>query len=246
MNNILIFGSCVSRDILRLNPNRFSTTHYIARQSLISAYSPPIEMPNSMHFESRFLQRSIQGDFNSDAMRRIRFHAGEVDQLLIDLATERRGYLPIRNHALLPTTNQGAVVSFSQEVANSKISNLLPTGKRVKFGSRKHFTRFTKSALRFKNDLQNLDLFDRTTIIRTPFVDKSNSHLAVPIVHRLPGKRWNELFCPYYEILEELGFKVTPPLPEEYAVADTNHKWGIGSNHYIPEAYEWWANYIAT
>lgn len=201
-------------------------------------------MPNSLKFESKFIQRSIRGNFNSDAIRRIRFHAQESDQLLVDLATERRGYLPIRKRGLLPTDNQGSVISFSREVANSNVSNYLPTLKPVKFGSRRHFSRFNKSALRFKEDLQKMDLFGQTTIIRVPFVDRSNSNLAVPLVHRIPGKKWNEFFLPYYEILEELEFKVTDPLPSEYAIADAHHKWGIGSNHYISEAYEWWAKTI--
>lgn len=246
MKKILIFGSCVSRDILRLNSDRFTTTHYIARQSLISAYSPPFEMPDSLRFKSKFLQRSIRGDFNSDAIKRIQFHAQNSDLLLIDFATERRGYLPIRKHSLLPAGNRSPVISFSREVATSNISKILPINNRVKFGSGRHFSRFTKSALKLREDLQKMNLFDRTIVIRVPFVDQSNSGLSVPQVHKLPGEKWNQLFIPYYDYLEGLGFKVTEALPSKYAVADANHKWGIGPDHYIPGAYNWWANELSS
>lgn len=198
-------------------------------------------MPESLNFKSKFLQRSIRGDFHSDALKRIQFHAESSDQLLIDFATERRGYLPVKKHAFLPAGSKSPVISFTREVATSNISEILPMAKRVKFGSRNHFSRFAESALKFKNDLEKLDLLDRTVIVRVPFVDKSNSDLSVPLVHQVPGKIWNELFIPYYDYLEGLGFKVTKALPSEFAIADSNHEWGIGPDHFIPEAYEWWA-----
>lgn len=236
MKNVLIYGSCVSRDILRLHPDRFKTSHYIARQSWISAYSRPVQMPKSLQFKSAFVQRSIEGDFKSDALRRIRFHAEDSDVLLMDLATDRRGYLPIGGSA--------ATISFSREIETSNIAEKLSARERVEFGSHQHFGRFTRSAMRMKNQLKKLDIFGQTIILRVPFVDESTGGHAVPRVHGKSGDQWNRLFIPYYEILEELGFYVTDPLPMNLAIADSNHTWGIAPDHYIPRAYEWWAEKI--
>src|SRR5699024_8063181 len=81
-------------------------------------------------------------------------------------------------------------------------------------------------------------------ILRLPFVDESTGGELVPVIQQKTGQEWNSLFIPYYQILEEIGFHLTPPLPDEFAIADSEHLWGLGPDHYIAEAYAWWAEQI--
>lgn len=221
---------------MRLHPEKFRTSHYIARQSWISAFSRPVSMPADMRFKSKFLQRSIEGDFKSDALKRISNHAANSDVLLIDLATDRRGYLPIGGTA--------ATISFSREVETSTATQDLPARPKVDFGTDQHFARFTRTALKMKKRLNEIGIFDRTLILRLPFVDESTGGELVPVIQQKTGQEWNSLFIPYYQILEEIGFHLTPPLPDEFAIADSEHLWGLGPDHYIAEAYAWWAEQI--
>lgn len=154
----------------------------------------------------------------------------------MDLATDRRGYLPIGGTA--------AAISFSREIETSRAIQSLPTRPKVDFGTDQHFGRFTRTALKMKKRLEEIGLFNRTLILRLHFTDQSTGGDIVPVVQHKTGKEWNVLFVPYYQILEEIGFRLTDPLPQEFAIADSEHLWGLGPDHYVPEAYRWWAEQI--
>ena len=57
--NSLIYGSCVSRDLARIDAGNFLTGYYVARQSWISAWStpcPPLHLCSTLNFKDAWLR----------------------------------------------------------------------------------------------------------------------------------------------------------------------------------------------
>src|SRR5262245_35612735 len=87
---LLIFGSCVSRDIFNYPwaKTQLALVDYYARSSIASLGARTIEMPSSVQnisskFQRRMVERDIRKDFLND-LTRLQF-----DVLLIDLIDER-------------------------------------------------------------------------------------------------------------------------------------------------------------
>lgn len=127
-----IYGSCVSRDLARIDSERFKVGYYLARQSWISAYAPPRQPPD-LDLSSAFQKRMVEGDIRSLGSRLL---AGSVpsehDLVLLDLVDERVGVAPFR----------GSWVTLSGEMR--RVKALPPSAMReaVPFGGDEHFWLF--------------------------------------------------------------------------------------------------------
>lgn len=87
--NVAIYGSCVSRDVLRVHPVA-PVAAYAARSSWVSALTPPVAEPDAdIGLASDFQARMVRDDFASTAPAAL--DAG--DALLLDLTDERFGVI---------------------------------------------------------------------------------------------------------------------------------------------------------
>lgn len=231
--SILIYGSCVSRDIQRITNNRFNLIDYIARQTLVSAFSVPLPEPEITAVTSKFQIRSVQGDFASNAPDKLREHAAVADTILIDLASERHGVIEF-NKGLLSRTND----LFKAQLLSSGEFN-----KVISFNSIKHRKLFRAAALELKKLLLEEKVFRKTLIIAAPFTDESTDGSRVPLSHNKNAQTINEEYSYYYHLLKSMGFAILS-LPKHLCVTTPEHKWGISQDHYITEAYEYLANQI--
>lgn len=113
---ISIFGSCVSRDALEFDAEkRFSLGTYIARQSMVSSVSPPIEFSEEeLKNASPFRKRAVVHDLEKDAFSCLQSDGSEY--LLIDLIDERFALAEFR----------GSIVTVSNEFREAQIEG---TGK---------------------------------------------------------------------------------------------------------------------
>ena len=87
---LLIFGSCVSRDILNYphDKTQLVLVDYYARCSIASLGLQPIEIPSTVqNISSKFQRRMVERDIRKDFLKDL---AGlQFDVLLIDLIDER-------------------------------------------------------------------------------------------------------------------------------------------------------------
>ena len=226
-----IYGSCVARDVLRVVPDPFEVTGYIARQSWVSAFTPPVKAPDLSHVKSAFQARNIRGDFESNAGERLTRLAAESDIVLIDIASDRHGV----------AAYEGGYVSLTPDHRRA-FKGIVPGGRMIPFGSDEHLTLFRSSMMRAAELLLDLDVLDKTYILEAPFTDRTVT--GEPMVgFGETAEEINVKYKPYYNVLGAGGFQLLP-LPEELAVADHQHQWGPGQDHYADPAYHWWAEQI--
>ncbi len=90
IRNLLIYGSCVSRDIFNLEESRdFKLTDYYARSSMASLCSEAYENEEALsRIPSAFRRRMVACDFSKEILSaKDKFAAADV--ILIDLIDER-------------------------------------------------------------------------------------------------------------------------------------------------------------
>lgn len=231
---VLIYGSCVSRDVVRLAPLDFELVYYIARQSWVSSNSALTPNPGPTVLGNGFQQRSLLGDFASNATSLISRFSDQTDVLLMDIASDRRGVYEI---------DPEQMVSFTGELGRSKLLSKYPNRRFVPFGSERHFQLFKDAADRIGDLLTETNLMSRSYILKFEFTDISDSGEPVPSVLNTSGAEWNGKYQRYYSYLLDRGFKLLE-LPRRYSISMSTHEWGIGQDHFIDDAYSWWRDSV--
>lgn len=230
---VLIYGSCVTRDIQRISDNRFRVLDYIARQTFVSADAPPLPAPDTSTVPGKFLGRSITGDFTSNAMERIKTNVRKSDAFLIDLASERHGVIPYG----------GSLISRTNDLLKSGLLTPREFNKHIPFNTSEHRKKFRAAALNLKRLLMQEKSFRKTLIIATPFTDEATDGSRVPLSHHKTADMINEEYAFYYDLLKGMGFAILS-LPDHLCKTTPDHLWGISQNHYVSEAYEYMADQI--
>ena len=84
-----IFGSCVTRDIMEYDYRKvFCINEYIARQSIISSLSVPVEFDeNDIKLDSTFQTKQLESDLKKNALARL--ENSDAEYLIIDLIEEK-------------------------------------------------------------------------------------------------------------------------------------------------------------
>ena len=123
---LLIFGSCVSRDILNYPQanTQLVLVDYYARSSIVSLGARPIEMPSAVQnigskFQRRMIERDIRKNFLND-LARLQF-----DVLLIDLIDEQFN---------LYVEPGGRVCTLTNELVSSGFPKDSDRGSRISTG----------------------------------------------------------------------------------------------------------------
>lgn len=225
--NILIHGSCVSRDAFGTFGSGYKLLHYVARQSLISAMSPGTKLLSGEGaLESSFQTRNLVGDLTSNLMRTVRRHAADTDVFLLDLTDERVGVLKLPD---------GSYITRSHELVSSGLLATLPqTPARVEFGTERHFTLWSAAADRFFGMLASNGLLQRTLALNTPWATHSTSGELLA-EFRVPTATANAVYPRYFDHLKSLGVRVFD-LPAEASVSPADHQWGPSPYHFGPAA----------
>lgn len=221
-HNILIYGSCVSRDAFEGLGDGYDLLGYVARQSLISAMTPGTILLDGEALDSKFQNRSLRGDLSSNLIPTLRRFASDVDVLLIDLTDERLGVIQLPDDSY---------ITHSHELLSSGRLESLPTiPKRLDFATDKHFLLWSRAATKFASHLESLGLLNRTLVVNTPWATHTESGEVVP-KFRLPTAEMNNAFPKYFDHLRALGFQVYD-LPSEASVSTLDHKWGPAPYHF--------------
>lgn len=224
---LLIHGSCVSRDAVPFMGPGVELVGYTARQSIISAMSPPVPLPAGPRLASPFQARLVRDDVASSMAATLRARAGEVDLLLLDLVDERLGVIGFPG---------GGYVTRSQELLGSGLLGLLPDAPPIlPFASEEHFALWRAAAERYVALLREVGLLERTLLIAATFAATTDAGGPATQWRGEPAAAWNERYRRYHAVLTEAGLRTF--VVGERAVASSTHQWGPSAYHYVDDAY---------
>jgi hypothetical protein len=220
--NILIYGSCVSRDAFEGFGEEYNLLAYVARQSLVSAMTPGTRLLDGDALDSKFQNRSLRGDLSSNLVPTVKRFAPDVDLVLMDLTDERLGVMKLPD---------STYITHSHELLSSgRLASLRRTPKRIDFATDEHFLLWSVAATQFSQSLQEMGLLEKTLIINAHWATHTESGELVPSF-RLPTHEMNDAFPRYFDHLRGLGFQVFD-LPREASVSLDDHKWGAAPYHF--------------
>lgn len=231
---ISIYGSCVSRDIIRVTEDKYKSKEYVARQCWISAVSRPQPVPEGINLTG-FRLKSLVGDIESNAVPRLQNSAKQSKALVIDIASDRHGVWDLGN---------GGYLSNLATMKKQKILKGYPDSRLITWGSSEHLDLFDEAVAKVKAEFLKCGFFQKATILKIPFTDTAEDGAELGSGTEVSPSQIRESYIPYYEIFKENGFHFLPDLPEELAVSTEDHAWGKGINHFVDDAYHWWGSEI--
>ena len=227
---VFIYGSCVSRDTFEhLDPEQFELVEYVARQSVLSAYTKPVELMAPPTLKSRFQQRMITGDFSSSLRSQMATHGSATDFVLVDLTDERLGAY------LLP---DGSIVTRSVEFIESGGEQYLPQGtQHIAFGTQQHFDYWT-TAMEYVGEQMRTQMSQATIVLLDiPWAEWSESGAETPGSFGMRAADANPVFRMYAQAAARaLGAHVISMEPSE-VVSSPDHPWGDAPFHYSEKVY---------
>lgn len=231
MLKVVVYGSCVSRDLVALQRKKMECIDYVARQSWISAASRGLEPTSKTELSSKFQNEMLAGDFRSDAFERLNTNVAGSDLILIDIIDDRFGVYPL----------EGGYITPSAEFSVSGVRPSLRLGDHIPFGTDKHFELWMVAAQVAKESLR--ENLDKCFVLGAPFTDVSLDETIVPDALSRNAAVWNQQYARYYDYLVSIGFNVIR-LPSKMAVSTKYHQWGVAPFHYVEGAYRWWFDQI--
>lgn len=227
---VFIYGSCVSRDTFEhFDPEQFELVEYVARQSVLSAYTKPVEAMAPPTLESRFQQRMVTGDFSSSLRSLLSTHGSATDLVLVDLTDERLGAY------LLP---DGSMVTRSVELIESGAEQYLPQGSQhIAFGTQQHFEYWTTAMNYIGERFQHYMPQATVVLLDIPWAEWSESGAQTPDSFGVRATDANSIFRPYVQVAAQaLGAHVVSLDPSE-VMSGPHHPWGDAPFHYAEKVY---------
>jgi hypothetical protein len=227
---VLIYGSCVARDLFEIVRPGEAPLAYVARQSLISATSHaiPTTATPSIDLPSAFQRRMVENDFRSSLFATMTEHGENSDLFLVDLVDERLGVYSVPG---------GSYVTGSNEVHRSGALNRLPgLSNRIAFGTDEHFALWSRAVDAFAVEVDRLGMLKKTVLIRATFATRSDDGRDLGTHIGNTSEEWNHLYKRYYERAGILGLSAVA-IPGDCAVGSTTHRWGLAPYHYVETAY---------
>lgn len=231
---ISIYGSCVSRDIIRVTETKYRSKEYVARQSWISALSLPQTAPEGINLTG-FRLKSLIGDIESNGMPRLTAAAKSSRALVIDIASDRHGVWDLGN---------GSFLSNLATMKRQKILKAYPEARLVSWGTSEHLALFSEAVVRGQQLLEEAGFFSKATVLKIPFTDRTIDGEFIDFGSERHPSEIRESYLPYYDVFRTSGFHFLPDLPSEMAISTSDHAWGKGINHFVDDAYHWWGDEI--
>ncbi len=230
--NLLIFGSCVTRDtvpLLEAEGHRLCL--YVARQS-VTSIGHPVADPHftDRHLDSPFQERMYRGDLAGNALTRIIEAQAAYEgpcALVWDLTDERGGILCDASGAVLTRTSDAAGAGFLDDVPER--------WNRHNFGSLQHWLMFKEAAEDFADVLHRIGLWERTLVLDNRWAQVDADGHATPQSLGLAATTANGALSTYIDLLRSLGWRIATP--DIAPVADAHHRWGLTPFHYTDEFY---------
>jgi hypothetical protein len=226
-----IYGSCVARDTFEyLRPHGFELVEYVARQSVISAFSQidTSKMPE-IDTSSPFQRRMIEGDWGGSLLERLQHHREAIDLVLWDLCDERLGVWRLGDGAFVTRSVDGITSGLDAAVARS--------AEHVAFGTKDHLALFRDRVGRFSRELDDLGLRERTLVLAPDWASERDDGEPTPTSYGLKAVDANRMYLDYFQAIREIvGVPVLRFTGSEVQGA-SDHQWGPAPFHYAESVY---------
>lgn len=231
--NLIIYGSCVSRDIFNLEENSdFSLLEYYARSSMASLCSAAYANEDALQrIPSAFRRRMVAYDF-SKAMFSENNQFSDSDIILIDLIDERFDLVA------LPS---GQIITLSNELTESGLlEDPSITGFRVipqgSMERRRLWFQGMQKLFAFLKDRNKLDRVIINKVFWSSRFEK-DSNTIFPVAPAFIEKANAELNWMYEVLSHELAEHQFMSFSPSLLTADEQHRWGISPFHYCEGYY---------
>lgn len=233
--NLMIYGSCVSRDAFPLLGSDFKLLSYVARQSMISAISKPTMLLEGAELTSAVQNRSLAGDIRSNMLQLLRRHSAEIDVLVIDLTDEPLGVIQLPD---------GNYVTRSQELVSSgRMDGVQGRMRHINVLTERHWTLWENAATRLFSAVTELGLRDKTIVLNTPWAEMTDAGEPVDGFRGLDTSELNAYLGECCAHIRSLGFRVLD-MPVELAYSSNQHRWGVAPYHLGEPARQWIADQV--
>ena len=228
---LLIFGSCVSRDILNHlhDKTQLALVDYYARCSLASLGARPIGMPSAVQnirsqFQKRMVERDIRKDFLNDL-------AGlQFDVLLLDLIDERLN---------LYVEPEGRACTLSSELVSSGFRADSNDGAKYFSGSEEFWRLWEAGWSSLVNKLRGLGALDRLLINQVFWSSRTEngSNFEPHYLSRHIDSANQFLDRMYQRISADIPSEQFLRFDHELMTGSLTHTWGISPFHYVDAYY---------
>lgn len=233
IKNLLIYGSCVSRDIFNLEESRdFKLTDYYARSSMASLCSEAYENDKALsRIPSAFRRRMVACDFSKEILSaRDKFSSADV--ILIDLIDERFDLISLPSGQLLTNSNElGESGALKDDGALGYTT--------IKQGTNERRELWLQGMQKFFCFLKEINKLDQVIINKVYWSSRfeSESDTPFPVASSFIEKANHELSWMYealHSVLREDQFLDFGP---SLLTADELHRWGPSPFHYCKNFY---------
>lgn len=242
-----IFGSCTSRDILEYGKKgEFQLGAYVARQSIISSLSKPIDFNfDKCNLESAFQKRQIVNDFQKNTFDILRDAKSEY--LIIDLIDERFNLAEYMGSIVTVSNELASSGIFDnkfkmakvREINNWKIYNLKRTlkGKSYIFKERLLEDYIKEFCNRITEIFEEKNIIIHRAVMVDYYINKDENVVQFPKNYLQYNRIINTKLNYMYDYFQKF-------LPNAFVLdecknyyADEKHKWGLAPMHYEEKYY---------
>ncbi|GAA3289254.1 DUF6270 domain-containing protein [Arthrobacter citreus] len=226
MTRVFIYGSCVTRDAEPwFKDFDFEMVGYVARQSLISAFSKAnVSEYDFSKISSSFQSRMMRGDVEG----RLRFdiQASKPDIVVWDICDERLG--------VKSAATGGMVTHVRDHVADGIHPG--PFGSLLRFGDDAHFVLWERSLDQLLEALSRYGLAGKLYLNATPWAiadEQGNDHNG----QAAKAEEFNRAAERYIDLARSKGVHIVA-IPQGEAISLTDgHRWGPAPFHYVDDTY---------
>lgn len=221
---LLIFGSCVSRDILRFDTQGyFEIVRYFARSSFASLSSEPyVDKSILEKITSNFQKRMVEWDMSKEFW--LFLQQGNYDFLLLDMI-DTRFHLHKIHSKYLHTISSEYQAGCDKRISSSQI---------IHRDSKEFFNLWLEGLKKFS---RITEAFQEKIICIKPYwtnlLAGGGAFMDIKLI-----APFNHLLENYYQALQDYLPKATfIEYPQGLLEADPNHQWGLATMHYKEEFY---------
>lgn len=221
---VLVVGSCVSRDAIPFVRPSTRLTGYIARQSLISAFAAPSDLPPEIEdLDSPFQRRMMAADFSSSLPTRVRDLAPGTDVVVWDLVDERLGVF---------VWPDGRATTRTIEWQRLHPDGAVPEGARhVAFGTDEHLALFERALVHWDKLLSESGMLSRTVLLAPRWAERTTEGAPTPKSFGVDAATANATTERYLDLI-----RASMPVPvvgrSVTTAAGDDHHWGPAPFHF--------------
>lgn len=225
---VLIYGSCVSRDIFNFDSaKKFVIVDYIARSSLASSFgSGPVEDSFSERLASPFQRKLVRCDFEKTFPKNLR--GLSFDIFLFDLIDERFSLFHF---------DDGRLCTISSELASAGFKGSSMTGNVVASGTDSFFSLWEAGWQVFVAELRSMGCLSKLRINKVFWSSHKEDGTLFEVGADEVRKRNAFLDVLYARIALDVPSEQFYSYSGASMVGAVEHKWGPSPFHYVDAYY---------